>query len=339
MKRSRFAMLGASAVLLSMVIAGCSGSGSPHPQASKTSTTSVTSTAPPASPSTTPARVLFARNVINTAFGDPPRVDVCATLGTTLFQNLGYAAIVPDGQRAGACLYALSRSASSSVGAAAIVLVSVNSGGSTPDGVPTLDGFPVRITKPTSANDPCEEHLLASPVDLSVQAYAVDVKLSATQLCAFARAAALRSAAVLHRQIAPVRRNLNPDSLVNENICDALAGTANYTDLPTSGRQSGFGGGCDRVSQGFRWTFEIHFGVLPGDPSSSPATVGGHRFLTNFDPASGDCRYRWEGPSVPGTSLHEELTIERQVSTPSLSHGCTDVGELAGQLITALGRH
>src|SRR5256885_11205143 len=84
-----------------LVVTACDGgsSGGTHSSTSKGVSTPVPSV------STTSARQLFARHVINTQIGDPVTVDVCATLGLSLFTTLGYKAVPSDGQRPASCQF------------------------------------------------------------------------------------------------------------------------------------------------------------------------------------------------------------------------------------------
>jgi hypothetical protein len=332
-------------VVLTAALAGCTQGASQSSRTSAFPSTSPTVVASSAAASSSAAPYLFSRTVISTPFGDPPRVDLCATLGTTLFQSLGYFVVEPGGQRAGSCAYLLNDTPTvSTKRPQAYVFVSIDpsrasSPGFSPVSKVIVGGFPVQVIKPTSASAPCREDLVTGVVDVVVNAVSETSALSVSDRCAMAQAVEARAAAVLHGQASVVKRGLSADTLINDNVCDALAGTGDYTDLHGVREPFGFGAGCNYSTVGALWTFEIRFGVQPGDPRTAEVDIGGHHFVADLEPASGTCNYRWEGPVVPGASVHEELTIARQQNTKYITESCADVGELAGQLVSVLNRH
>lgn len=317
------------------LLAGCASAVDGQGSAVKPTSSSSTSSAP-----VLPSGPRYPRLTSQNEFGDPPVDDVCKTLGTAMFHGTGYVASVPSGTRAAACSYYLNFSSTSTIVKPQlyvdVFLDSEDFGGQADK---TIGSYGLRVTKPAHSGDPCIDDVLTAQLDVDIQVSPARQTPSTSTLCDLASDVAHRVVTVMDDH-AIVTRTLAKDSITNQDLCAALDATAERVKLPSGEAQLGFQTACHIATDDFDYWIELRFGIQPSNAESGPATVDGHRFATDLVPSSGYCRYRWQGPQIPGTSQFEEITVKRIADDPKKGNqSCFAVGELAGELITSLGRH
>ena len=324
----------AGAVLLSGCSSAVAGRGAATVGSSPSSSTT------PSSSFAAPAGPVFPRLTAETEFGDPPLDDVCATFGTTLFRSSGYYAAIPNGARAASCSFYLNTTpTSTAVRPEAQVDIFLDDENGAGQASQTIGPYGLEVTKPVKPGDACTDDVVTSLLDVDIQAYSVRKTLSDTTLCALSSEAAHRAATIMEKKTI-VTRHLASNSLTTQDLCAAADATDSRVALPSNEAALGFQTACRIPDGDYDWWIELRFGIQPSDAESQPVTLGGHVFESDIDPDNGYCRYRWQGPKIPGTTDYEEITVKRIAADPATGDdSCTAVGILASEVITSLGRH
>jgi len=290
----------------------------------------------------------FERRIARTQLADPPTIDLCRTIGTQFLATIGYVASIPDGQAAGECDLEVSKS---SLGAAdrgqvnLDVIVDENTQvlfGPRTAPPANIDGYGLYITRPVEASDPCSDDLTTNLIDVAITATPNDSNLSATTLCDLTHGAAVATAHALAGQVPVVSRAHTSQSLASQDLCAAIQASSVDALLSAYSFDLAFGTECEYVDDlsHFNWWIEIQYGLDSLARPQSTITVGGHAFQVFDDATDGYCRYYWQGPSIPGSFEHEQLSFIRTVTdSPRTMPSCDGVGPVAKQIVTALGRH